>query len=144
MSPATRAFARHYLEMVAAMFAGMVAFGLPTAAALSAAGSSWSAVERDAPALALLGMGVAMTVGMVAWMRHRGHAWQPCAEMSASMLVPTAGVVAVLAAGVVTDFGALMMAEHVVMLPAMLAVMLLRREEYSGHHHHHHRRRVAA
>jgi flagellar biosynthetic protein FliP len=136
VSPANRAFARHYLEMVAAMLLGMIALGLPAAAALTAAGSSWSELREDAPALALLLMAFSMTVPMVGWMRHRGHAWRPCADMSAAMLGPTLAVIALLAAGLVTDVGILMTVEHVVMLPSMLAVMLLRRDEYSGHHHH--------
>ena len=48
------------------------------------------------------------------------------------MLIPTAGVIALLGADLVDDVGALLMVEHVVMLPAMLVAMLLRRDEYSG------------
>jgi hypothetical protein len=68
---------------------------------------------------------------MVGWMRYRGHGWRPSAEMAASMLIPTFGVMALLWAGLLTDIGALMTIEHLVMLPSMLVVMLLRREEYS-------------
>ena len=82
-------------------------------------------------------MAVVMTVPMVAWMRHRGHGWTACVEMSASMFLPTFAIVALLGAGIVTAFGTLMMLEHVVMLPSMLVAMLLRREEYTGHAHHH-------
>jgi hypothetical protein len=74
---------------------------------------------------------VTMTVPMVGWMRYRGHGWRPSAEMAASMLIPTFGVMALLWAGLLTDIGALMTIEHLVMLPSMLVVMLLRREEYS-------------
>jgi hypothetical protein len=49
------------------------------------------------------------------------------------MLIPTAGVIALLWAGLVEDIGTLLAIEHVVMLPAMLIAMLLRRDEYSGH-----------
>ncbi len=79
----------------------------------------------------LLAMGISMTVPMVAWMRHRGHGWRPSNEMAASMMVPTAGVVGLLGAGLVTDVGTLLMIEHVVMFPAMLVAMLLRSDEYS-------------
>jgi hypothetical protein len=51
--------------------------------------------------------------------------------MAASMMVPTLAVVALLGFGLVEDVGALLVIEHVVMLPAMLAVMLLRRDEYA-------------
>ena len=132
----TAHFVRHYAEMVAAMLLGMLILGLPAEAALRAIGSSTTELRDDAPAVALLGMAVMMTVPMVAWMRHRGHAWRPNAEMAASMFLPTFGVIALMAGGVVTDFMTLMSLEHVVMLPSMLVVMLLRRAEYSGHAHH--------
>lgn len=78
---------------------------------------------------------------MVAWMRYRGHAWRPCAEMALAMLLPTAGALALLGAGVVTDADTLVILDHTVMFPAMfpamLVAMLLRRHEYTGHHHNH-------
>jgi hypothetical protein len=57
--------------------------------------------------------------------------------MAAGMLIPTAAMLALLGAGLVTDEGMLLLFEHVVMLPSMLVAMLLRREEYIGHHHGH-------
>ena len=90
-------------------------------------------LRRDAALL--LGMGITMTLPMVAWMRYRGHGWQPSNEMGASMMIPTVGVAGLLGAGLVTDFGTLMTIEHVVMFPAMLAAMLMRRDEYTGHAH---------
>lgn len=130
-------FALHYLEMVAAMFAGMIVLGIPAEAALGLAGSGYDELGENAPAIALLGMAVVMTVPMVAWMRFRGHSWRPCMEMAASMLVPTLAIIGLLAAGTLTDFMSLMMLEHVVMLPSMLAVMLLRWDEYAAPHSHH-------
>ncbi len=129
-------FARHYLEMVIAMFAGMLVLGLPAAGALKLVGSSLSELEETAPAVYLLAMGVAMTVPMAAWMRYRGHGWRPTSEMAGAMMVPTIAVVVLLGAGI-TDFGAAMMIEHVAMLPAMLAVMLARWDEFSAPHDHH-------
>ena len=130
-SGSTRHFARHYVEMLVAMFLGMVVLGAPALVALGAAGVSSAELHNDVPAVMLLGMGVTMTVPMVGWMRYRGHDWQPSTEMAASMMVPTFGVMALLWAGLVTDIGTLMTIEHVVMLPSILAVMLLRRDEYS-------------
>jgi hypothetical protein len=127
----TRRFIRHYIEMVVAMFLGMALLGTPAFAALGAAGVSSTELNADAPALMLLGMGITMTVPMVAWMRYRGHGSQTTNEMAASMLIPTAGVIGLLAAGLVGDVGTLLAIEHVVMLPSMLVAMLLRREEYS-------------
>jgi hypothetical protein len=128
-----RRFARHYLEMVIAMFAGMLALGVPAAGALALAGSSLSELKETVPAVYLLAMGVAMTVPMVAWMRYREHGWRPTSEMGASMMGPTIAVIVLFAAGV-TDFDAAMMIEHVAMFPAMLAVMLARLDEYSAPH----------
>jgi hypothetical protein len=132
MTKSTRHFIRHYAEMVAAMFLGMGVLFAPALVALGAAGVSSSELRSDAPALLLLGMGVTMTLPMVAWMRYRGHGWAASNEMAASMLIPTAGVIALLGAGLVDDVGMLLMVEHVVMLPAMLVAMLLRRDEYLG------------
>lgn len=119
-------FLRHYLEMVAAMIVGMAAFG-----ALSLLGFDLS----DQIAVEIVEMAVWMTAPMIAWMRIRGHRWPVCAEMAAAMLLPAAGALALLAAGVVTDPGTLFMLEHTVMFPAMLVAMLLRRDEYTGHAH---------
>ncbi len=99
MTTATRHFIRHYVEMVVAMFLGMAVLGMPALLALGAAGVSSTELRSDAPALLLLGMGLTMTVPMVAWMRYRGHGWRASNEMAASMLIPTAGVIALLMAG---------------------------------------------
>jgi hypothetical protein len=136
MTGSTKRFVRHYLEMVAAMFLGMAVLGVPAGWALGAAGSSWSQLHSDAPALMLLGMAVTMTVPMVGWMAHRGHGRRANAEMAASMFIPTFGVIGLLAAGAMTDFAALMSLEHAVMLPSMLVAMLVRPSEYTSHAHH--------
>jgi len=77
-----------------------------------------------------------MTIPMVAWMRYRGHRWQPTLEMAASMIIPTLIAIVLLAAGVLS-FEALMGVEHVAMLLGMLAAMLLRIDEYTHAHHAH-------
>jgi hypothetical protein len=134
LNSSTGHFVRHYAEMVIAMFLGMLLLGLPAEGALLAFGSSTSEIEREAPALMLLGMAFVMTVPMVAWMRHRGHGWRPNAEMAASMFVPTFGVITLMAVGLM-DFWSAMGIEHAAMLPSMLVAMLLRRDEYIGHAH---------
>ena len=115
----TATFIRHYIEMVVVMFAGMLMLGLPGEAALRAIGSGTPELRHDAPSLVFLGMMATMTIPMVAWMRYRGHRWQPT----------------LLATGVMS-FAALMGLEHVAMLLGMLLAMLLRVDEYTGHHHH--------
>ena len=134
MTSSTRRFLRHYVEMVVAMFLGMVVLGIPAGWALGAVGSSWSELNTHAPALMLLGMAVTMTVPMVGWMRYRGHGWRANTEMSASMLVPTFAALALLQAGVVDDVDVLLVIEHVAMLLGMLGAMLLRPTEYTHHH----------
>jgi hypothetical protein len=140
VSASTRHFVRHYVEMVVAMFLGMAVLGVPAEGALRAMGTSSSALQDDAPALLLLGMAFIMTVPMVAWMRYRGHGWRPNTEMAASMFLPTFGVIALMAGGIIGDFMTLMSIEHVVMLPSMLVAMLLRRDEYTCGKHGHHAR----
>jgi hypothetical protein len=136
LSSSTGHFIRHYIEMVVAMFLGMVVLGAPAGWALGAAGSSWSELNTDAPALMLLGMAVTMTVPMVAWMRYRGHGWRANTEMAASMVLPTLAAIGVLAAGLVS-IDTLLVGEHIVMLLGMLAAMLLRPDEYTHHAHGH-------
>ena len=129
----TATFIRHYVEMVAVMFAGMIVLGLPGEAALRALGSGTSELTNDAPAVVFLGMAATMTIPMVAWMRFRGHRWQP-----------TLGTLALLGSGILEGAGPLMIVLHAVMLPAMLVAMLLRFDEYAGHHHGSAREVVAA
>ena len=124
--PAARQLLRHYAEMVIAMVAGMVVLGPPLGMLLG-----------DGQTLMLLNMGFSMTIPMVAWMRLRGHGWKASAEMAASMILPTLAAIVVFGAGLVEDFDAVLIAEHVVMLAAMLAVMVARPAEYVHHHHAH-------
>jgi hypothetical protein len=135
VSASTRHFVRHYAEMVVAMFLGMAVLGLPVGWAMSAVGTSWSELRTDAPALMLFGMAVTMTVPMVAWMRHRGHGRRANTEMSASMVLPTLAVIALLWGGLLTDVGVLLIVEHVAMLLSMLGAMLLRPSGYTAHGH---------
>jgi hypothetical protein len=123
-------FIRHYVEMVVAMFAGMFVLG---GAAVLLLGLDTTALYDDTPELALTGMALTMTIPMVAWMRHRGHAWRSSWEMTASMFVPTFLAIALVSAGVLEDGHAAMGIQHVIMFPAMLGVMLLRLDEYTGH-----------
>ena len=133
---AKRLFARHYVEMVIAMFLGMIVLGIPAGWGMSAVGIDWAQLHEEAPAVLLLWMAVIMTVPMVGWMAYRGHGRRANAEMSASMFLPTFAVIGLLWAGSITDLGALIVIEHVGMLLAMAGVMLLRRAEYATHHGH--------
>ena len=125
----TKHFLRHYGEMVLAMFLGMAVLGYPVDWGMGRLGA-------NSDEFMFLGMATTMTVPMVGWMLYRGHGWRANAEMSASMFVPTFAVIGLLAAGVITGIGVLMVIEHVAMLAGMLAVMLLRPDEYRHHHAH--------
>ena len=127
--PAVKHFLRHYAEMVVAMFLGMAVLGFPVDWAMDRVGA-------DSDPWMFMEMATTMTVAMVGWMVYRGHGWRANAEMSASMFVPTFVAVGVLTAGLLTDIGVLMLAEHVAMLLAMAGVMLLRPHEYIHHHGH--------
>jgi hypothetical protein len=122
-----RRFARHFLEMVVAMFAGMGVLGGLSALGFALAGDSLS----DQPgAFRIMLMGVNMTLPMVAWMAYRGHGRNRNMEMAASMLIPSALAAALTGAGVIgTDAG--LGIQHAVMVPAMLGVMLWRYDHYA-------------
>ncbi|SDU74656.1 hypothetical protein [Jiangella alkaliphila] len=116
-----RAFVRHYLEMLVAMAAGMMLGPLLR----SAAGLEPSAGAGTGAVL----MAVDMSVAMVVWMRIRGHGWPATLEMAGVMVAPVAVLAPLHWLGL---FGAdaLLLAEHVVMLPLMWLAMLRRPAEY--------------
>jgi len=115
--------------MTVAMVVGMFAFGLALGVIAGVAGSSLEAVRVSRPELFMLGMGSAMSVTMVAWMRHRGHTWRAGREMTEAMFVPVAGVLACYRAGVITA-DSICPLSCVLMIPAMAAGMWFRRDVY--------------
>jgi hypothetical protein len=125
-----RVFARHFGEMVLVMFLGMgVLSGLAVLVFALAGGS----LSHQSGGFRVMLMAFSMTAPMVMWMGCRGHSRARNGEMAASMLVPSL-LAAILAwAGVLGAAGALTL-QHVVMIPAMLAVMLWRYDEYSRRH----------
>jgi hypothetical protein len=122
-----RKFALHFAEMCVAMAVGMVALHPVWTWALDAAGAGWL---MHNPYTGALIMATNMTVAMSAWMKIRGHRWQPVAEMAAAMYLPFLALFAPLALGLIGE-GALMLWGHLLMLPAMAAAMLLRPHEYA-------------
>ena len=124
-------FTAHYVQMVLVMLAGMGVLGGAWAIAIVAFGSGVSEFRESAPAFRLLAMGFSMTAPMVWWMRWRGHAIAANRDMALSMILPTLLTVSLLGTGAVTDIGTLLLIQHLVMFPAMLAAMLLRRQEYT-------------
>ena len=110
-----RRLVRHYLEMVGAMVVGMVVLG--GAVSVFCAVTGHEDLLDHAGATAPI-MATDMTVGMVVWMRYRGHGWAATREMAAAMYVPLALLIVPFWAGVLPG-GGLLGAMHVLMLPAM-------------------------
>jgi hypothetical protein len=121
-------FLRHYLEMVAAMLVGMMVVGAAVRGALALAGLRF---PTRYPELLALEMALDMSVGMVAWMRYRGHDWRSTLEMVAAMIAPAVALVPLLWLDVIAG-DALLMLEHLAMFPLMFLVMRYRRASYGG------------
>jgi hypothetical protein len=129
-SGSKRAFARHFGEMVLAMFLGMVVLGGLAELGFALSGSSLSG---QAGGIQVMLMGFSMTVPMVLWMSYRGHTAARNVEMALSMIVPSVAAAALALAGVLGS-GAALGIQHAVMIPAMLGVMLWRYQDYSHPH----------
>ncbi|GAA3740106.1 hypothetical protein GCM10022225_24100 [Plantactinospora mayteni] len=133
---AARHFLRHFAEMTIAMVVGMLLFGPVWEVLASGLGAATGLGLSDVlarPDIGALVMATNMTVGMTIWMRHRAHGWAPVAEMGAAMYVPFLLFLPPYWAGAVSgEF--VMMAGHVLMLPAMLLAMFRRLDEYTGGH----------
>lgn len=121
-------FLRHYLEMVAAMFVGMAVLGAAVRGILALAGLEF---PSQYPELTFLEMALNMSIGMVVWMRYRGHSWVSTLEMAGAMFFPAVVLFPLLWLGVISG-ESLLALEHMAMLPLMFLVMLRRRSEYGG------------
>jgi hypothetical protein len=122
---------RHYLEMVITMAVGMVVLHPLWAVGLDASGLPGA---LDQATVMVLVMATDMSLGMGAWMWHRGHSLRPIVEMSATMYLPFLVLLPLVWAGVMSA-GAMITAGHVVMLPTMFALMVWRRDEYDHGRH---------
>lgn len=122
-----RAFLRHYLEMIVAMLVGMIVVGGAVRGVLALAGAGFP----DVAELTALEMAFDMSVGMVVWMRYRGHGWAGSLEMAGAMFAPAVALFPLLWLGAVAGEDLLVL-EHLAMLPAMYLVMRRRRHTYGG------------
>lgn len=111
-------FAVHYVEMVVAMFVGMVALAPLWSMALPGLSA-----HPDAAAMV---MATDMSIGMALWMRIRGHHWLHIAEMCAWMSAPFAVLLIPYWMNLISG-GTLMTAGHILMFPAMVVPMLRHR-----------------
>jgi hypothetical protein len=114
-------FARHAVEMIIAMVAGMIALD-PVWSLL------WPGLS-DLTTAHVLVMTTNMSLGMGTWMRIRGHGWAGILEMSAAMYLSFLVLLPFYWTGLLSEM-ALMTVGHVLMVPAMLAAMSRRRHEY--------------
>jgi len=122
-----RAFARHYLEMLLAMVAGMMI--LYPLWLLASGGQPDGAWMHRADVEALL-MATTMVVPMALWMRFRRHAVAPVVEMSLAMYAGFVVLFPFLWMGALDAMGVTVLG-HVLMLVFMLGAMLARRHEYT-------------
>lgn len=127
-------FWRHFVQMILAMVVGMAVLGVPFRAILGALGYSWDEAVIRFTEIVCVVMTFNMAVGMVAWMRFRGHGWRASAEMTAAMYAATAITLAMFWLHIIS-VDPLIGVMHVLMVLAMLFAMLYRRDEYAYSHH---------
>ena len=136
---------QHYLEMVIAMFAGMMAWGWLSAMLFGQGGAmgmhASEVIDAEQSVMSRIGgitaMDLSMIIPMILWMRYRGHSWRHGAEMSAAMVV---AALPVYAAELIWPgaFGSMSaMWSHGAMLLGMAVLMIAQRDMYAGHDHPH-------
>jgi hypothetical protein len=128
-----RTFFHHYVEMLVVMMLSMVLLGGLVTGIFAIFGHS-SVLHYTG--LRAFVMATDMTVGMVIWMRFRGHGWAATLEMAGAMFLPYLLLVGPYAAGVISG-DAFLFGMHVLMLPFMFLVMLRRYDEYAQKHGKH-------
>jgi hypothetical protein len=116
----TREFWFHYGEMIAAMVVGMMVFYPLLTWVLDRLGRG---DLLDAAIPTALVMATSMTLGMSIWMAIRRHSWHFILEMGAAMYLSFVVLFPTYWAGLLSGDG-LLIAGHIVMLPAMAAVIL--------------------
>lgn len=121
----TRSFVRHYVEMVLAMFAGMVVVGIPVEGVIALTGADAVARAIDGPIAAGTVMCAYMVAGMAGWMAYRRHSLRQNVEMNLAMVSPMALLVPLEIVGSI-DGPALMLWLHALMFLAMWIYMLWR------------------
>jgi hypothetical protein len=97
-------FARHYLEMCAAMCIGGVILNT-LVFVVGPALIGYPDLRQQAPGLSLVLSALLFTLPMGLWMRFRGMPWQPTLEMSGATVGLAIVVVALAGLGVVSPSG---------------------------------------
>ena len=127
-------FARHFVQMGAVMFAGMV---VSATVFLFTVGMTWDEATVERPVASLLVIAAGMTLPMAAWMLHRGMGVRNSVEMAAAMTVPVLPFLFLVWFDVTKS--ALCGGYCIVALVAMIGLMMYRRSEYSMEMHSDHR-----
>jgi len=122
-------FVLHYVEMCAPMCVGFMVGDLVYLGVAGAFG--YSEPFSELPVLSVVVVTFAMTAPMVLWMRFRGMHGRAVVEMAAVMPILAAVLLALGWLGRVS-MSDLVLAEHALMMPAMLIPMLLRLDVYTG------------
>ena len=117
-----RNFVLHYVEMVIAMFVGMIILSLVQEGIIAASGADGIGRALDGPVVSLFVMTAYMVIGMGGWMAIRRHPPRHNLEMNAAMVAPLVVVVPLQIAGL-----DMMMALHLAMFASMLGYMWWRR-----------------
>lgn len=122
-------FARHYLLMVVAMYAGMLILDPAYVGVAHHAGYAdpWT----ELPVLSALVMAGNMTVPMVLLMLRHRQGFRAILEMAVSMFAPTLAATALHMLGVLPA-DQVMTVGHLAMFPAMFLVMLRRYRHYAA------------
>jgi hypothetical protein len=120
--------AKHFIVMVALMYAGMFLLDpvYELGAALAGVDDPWGRL----PVLSNIVMALNMTVPMVLYMRHQRHTWRAIGDMSAAMLLPAALTMGPYLLGTMTA-GLMLSLSHATMIPLMAVAMTLRFREYA-------------
>jgi hypothetical protein len=119
-------FLRHLLEMTLAMMVGMV---VSATIFLSAVGMTAAEAMREHAVLFVVLQAFGMTLAMVAWMRHRRHAWRSSTEMAAAMVIPAVPLICLRLLDVIS--GPICGAYCLTTIVTMIIVMLYRRRDYA-------------
>ena len=126
---AARNFGWHFLEMCAAMCLAWMLVTVPFIAIARAVGTADPI--RSWPELTTVVAAAAMSAGMAAEMRWRGHTWQCIAEMTAAMAIEAVVLIAAAAGGVFARAD-LFAWYHGLMPVAMVAAMVFRLDLYTS------------
>jgi hypothetical protein len=122
-------FVRHYLEMCIPMCVG---FAIGDVIYFWVAGRfGYTKPFKELPELSVVIVTVTMTLPMTAWMLHRKMPSRPVVEMTATMPVIAAALLALGWFGVLPRPD-LALTEHGLMMPAMLVPMFLRLPLFTG------------